>query len=122
MLCLSFANRALLYERINRRVDMMLADGLLEETSALLQAGVFERSPTAAAAIGYKEILPFLRGECTQEQAVEELKTATRRYAKRQLTWFSAKEYVRPLIVDDANGMLNNEQIVNNALRLAENI
>ena len=120
VLGLSFADRALLYERIDRRVEIMLEDGLLEETSALLQAGVFERSPTAAAAIGYKEILPFLRGECTREEAVEELKTATRRYAKRQLTWFSAKEYVRPLAVSDENGMLKSEQIVNNAIELAQ--
>jgi tRNA A37 N6-isopentenylltransferase MiaA len=51
---------------------------------------------------------------------VTELKTATRRYAKRQLTWFSAKEYVRPLVMDDANGMRKSEQIVNNARALAE--
>ena len=120
VLGLTFADRALLYERIERRVDIMLADGLLTETRTLLDAGVFERSPTAAAAIGYKELLPFLRGECTLEDAVAELKTATRRYAKRQLTWFSAKEYVRPLAVSDDNGMLKSEQIVNNAIELAQ--
>ena len=120
VLGLMFADRALLYERIERRVDMMLSDGLLEETRALLCAGVFERSPTAAAAIGYKELLPYLRGECSLEDAVTELKTATRRYAKRQLTWFGAKDYVRPLTVDGENGMLKSEQIVNNALALAE--
>ncbi len=120
VLGLTFADRALLYERIERRVDIMLADGLLTETRTLLDAGVFERSPTAAAAIGYKELLPFLRGECTLEDAVAELKTATRRYAKRQLTWFSAKEYVCPLVMDDENGMRKSEQIVNNARALAE--
>ena len=115
-----FADRARLYERIERRVDIMLADGLLEETRALFDTGVFERSPTAAAAIGYKELLPHLRGECTLEDAVTELKTATRRYAKRQLTWFGAKEYVHPLVMDGENGMQKSEQIVNNALALAE--
>lgn len=120
VLGLVFANRSLLYERIERRVDMMLEDGLLKETRALLDAGVFERSPTAAAAIGYKELLPYLRGECTLADAVTELKTATRRYAKRQLTWFGAKNYVRPLTVDGESGMLKSEQIVNNACACAE--
>ena len=120
VLGLVFADRALLYDRIERRVDLMLADGLLAETRALSDAGVFERSATAAAAIGYKELLPYLAGSCSLEEAVTELKTATRRYAKRQLTWFCAKDYVRPLTVDGENGMLKSEQIVNNALALAE--
>ena len=120
VLGLAFADRALLYDRIERRVDMMLEDGLLEETRALLSAGVFERSPTAAAAIGYKELLPFLRGESTLDDAVNELKTATRRYAKRQLTWFCAKDYIHTLTMDDENGLLKSEQIVNNALEASE--
>ena len=120
VLGLVFQSRALLYDRIDRRVDIMLKDGLLDETRALLDAGVFERSPTAAAAIGYKELLPFLRGESALEDAVNELKTATRRYAKRQLTWFGAKDYVRTLTMDGENGMLKSEQIVNNACALAD--
>ena len=120
ILGLIFTDRARLYERIERRVDMMLQDGLLDETRALLDSGVFERSPTAAAAIGYKELLPFLRGEATLEEAVNELKTATRRYAKRQLTWFGAKDYVHTLVMDGENGMLKSEQIVNNARALAD--
>ena len=120
VLGLVFADRALLYDRIERRVDIMLEDGLLTETRTLLDAGVFERSPTAAAAIGYKELLPYLRGEGTLDEAVTELKIATRRYAKRQLTWFCAKNYVHRLVMDGENGMLKSEQIVNNALALAE--
>ena len=120
VLGLVFQSRALLYDRIDRRVDIMLADGLLEETRALLDSGVFERSPTAAAAIGYKELLPFLQGNSTLEDAVNELKTATRRYAKRQLTWFVAKDYVRTLTMDGESGMLKSEQIVNNACALAD--
>ena len=91
---LHYPRRELLYERINRRVDMMMADGLLEETRALLEQGVFDVNLTAAQAIGYKELLGHLRGEETLAEAAENLKTATRRYAKRQLTWFSAKPYV----------------------------
>ena len=120
VLGLTFQNRELLYERIDRRVEQMLADGLLEETRTLMAQDVFLRSPTAAAAIGYKEMLPFLREECTLEEAVAALKLATRHYAKRQLTWFSAKEYIRPLCMDDGVCTLKSEQIVNNALRIVE--
>ena len=91
---LFYPRREVLYERINRRVDMMLADGLLEETKRLLDEGVFEVNLTAAQAIGYKELLGYLGGSETLTEAAENLKTATRRYAKRQITWFSAKPYV----------------------------
>ena len=91
---LFYPRREVLYERINRRVDMMLADGLLEETKRLLDEGVFDVNLTAAQAIGYKELLGYLGGSETLTEAAENLKTATRRYAKRQITWFSAKPYV----------------------------
>lgn len=84
-----------LCRRIALRVDRMLADGLVEETGRLERAGVFAVNRTAAQAIGYKEILPFLHGECSLEEAAEALRIATRQYAKRQLTWFRAKPYVR---------------------------
>lgn len=84
-----------LYRRIDARVEKMVADGLVDETRALAERGVFDRNRTAAQAIGYKEILPYLRGECSLSDAAETLKTATRHYAKRQLTWFCAKPYVR---------------------------
>ena len=89
-----------LYRRIDRRVDQMLSDGLLEEVEALDRRGVFQKNSTAAQAIGYKEILPFLHGECDLQTAVESLKTATRHYAKRQLTWFFAKDYVEPVAAE----------------------
>ena len=92
---LCYEPRALLYERIDRRVDLMLDMGLLAETESLLAEGVFEKNSTAAQAIGYKELLGYLRGEESLDAAVESLKRATRRYAKRQLTWFGAKSYVR---------------------------
>ena len=101
---LRFHERATLYERIDRRIDLMLAEGLVPEIERLLAAGVFERSPTAAQAIGYKELLGALQGTCPMEEAIEQLKLATRHYAKRQLTWFSAKPYVHWLWADDENG------------------
>ena len=91
---LRYEERERLYERIDRRVDQMLDEGLLEETQRLLDAGVFEKNATAAQAIGYKELLGYLRGEMLLSDAVEDLKRATRRYAKRQITWFGAKNYV----------------------------
>lgn len=84
---LDFPNRAELYARIDRRVDEMLAQGLMEEIQGLLAAGT---PPTATSlqAIGYKEPMAALRGEMTMQEAVEKIKQESRRYAKRQLTWF----------------------------------
>ena len=79
--------RALLYEAINSRVEDMLAKGLVEEVKKLLHDGVNEAA-SSMQALGYKEIIPFLKGECTFEETVEAIKQGSRRYAKRQLTWF----------------------------------
>lgn len=87
---IKYADREVLYNRINLRVDKMIEVGLLEETKRLMEDGVFEKNSTAAQAIGYKELLSYFRGKKTLEEAVEDLKTATRRYAKRQLTWFNS--------------------------------
>ena len=76
-----------LYRRIDLRVDLMLEQGLLEEIRSLLDSGIPE-SATAMQAIGYKEFIDALRGRISMEQAVSDLKQATRRYAKRQKTWF----------------------------------
>ena len=83
---LAFRDRADMRALIARRVDAMVEAGLLDEVRALLDAGV-PRSATAFQAIGYKELLSFLDGECSLEEAVEEVKLRTRQYAKRQLTW-----------------------------------
>lgn len=85
---LTYRDRETLYRRIDARVDAMIEAGLVEETKRLRDAGLFEKSPTAAAAIGYKELLTYLNGDAPLTAAVEDLKTATRRYAKRQLTYF----------------------------------
>lgn len=97
---LFYTDRQALYDRIDRRVDAMLDEGLLDEVKALMDEGLFERSVTAAGAIGYKELLGYLRGKCTKDEAVEELKRGTRRYAKRQLTWFGAKDYITHVEVE----------------------
>lgn len=118
VITLAFENRELLYRRIETRVDQMIAEGLLEETRRLMAEGIFERSQTAAQAIGYKELFPYLRGEATLESCVEELKAATRRYAKRQVTWFSGKDYAHKVFVDDGKQLKTFEEIVNISLNL----
>ena len=84
---LTYEPRQLLYDRINLRVDKMLEAGLLEEIRGLLERGI-PREATAMQAIGYKEFLPVLEGTQTLETAAEQVKRGSRRYAKRQLTWF----------------------------------
>ena len=97
---LFYPDRSVLYERIDRRVDAMVEEGLLDEVRALDAEGVFERSKTASGAIGYKELLGYIRGEMSLDESVEILKMATRRYAKRQCTWFFAKDYVNKLEIN----------------------
>ena len=112
--------RQILYDRIDRRVDAMMEEGLLEETRTLAARGVFDVSPTAAAAIGYKELLPHLSGKRSLDEAIADLKLATRRYAKRQMTWFRARPYVRWITADDGKTARKYEEIVNMALELCE--
>lgn len=100
-ICLKYENREILYDRINLRVDKMIENGLLYETKALLEDGVFEKNATAAQAIGYKELLTYFGGTRTFDEAIEDLKMATRRYAKRQMTWFSSHGEVKWLIADE---------------------
>ena len=84
---LGFKDRSVLYERIGRRVDMMLASGLIDEVRGLLSRGV-DPECTALQAIGYKEPAMYLNGQLSYEDAVELIKQSSRRYAKRQITWF----------------------------------
>lgn len=79
-------DRERLYERINHRVDLMVEDGLFEEVERLYEAGI--RNVQSVQAIGYKEIYDYFEGKYSQEDAIELLKRNSRRYAKRQLTWF----------------------------------
>ena len=90
-LVLNYADRADLYARIDRRVDEMLAAGLFEEVAGLLAAGLSAES-TAMQAIGYKEAARALAGEISRSEAAEQIKQNSRRYAKRQLTWFGREK------------------------------
>ena len=94
---LDFADRGELYRRIDKRVDIMLEMGLMEEIRSLLDSGISEKC-TAMQAIGYKEFVNALEGREPLSQAAEEVKKASRHYAKRQLTWFRRNPAVRWLV------------------------
>ncbi len=104
MATLLFHRRETLYERVDRRVDEMLAAGLEDEVRALLSSGALTEGSTAAQAIGYKELLSYLHGSCTREEAADAVRLATRRYAKRQLTWFRAEKEAMPVYTDLEDG------------------
>ncbi|MDE7104543.1 MAG: tRNA (adenosine(37)-N6)-dimethylallyltransferase MiaA [Ruminococcus sp.] len=95
---LNTADRAILYERINQRVDEMVEKGLINEAYELWQES---RMKTAGNAIGYKELIPYFENEMTLGECIDKIKQETRRYAKRQLTWFRKNERIRWIIIDD---------------------
>ena len=86
-------DRAVLYDRINKRVDIMASSGLLDEVTALYNQNL-PREYTSMQGVGYREVFEFLDGNCTYEEAIEEIKKNTRHFAKRQLTWFRKEENV----------------------------
>ncbi len=107
-------SRQFLYDRINKRVDIMLQRGLLEETKAFFEN---VHSNTAKQAIGYKELKPFLDGEITLEEATENLKRETRRYAKRQLSWFRRNKNINWLYIDEES----EETLLQKSLEIIKN-
>ena len=111
-LCIAYQNRDILYDRINRRVDLMLENGLLEEAKQFYS----HHSATAAQAIGYKELKPYVEGTCTLEAATEHLKQATRHYAKRQMTWFKRNTAMHVLYAD----VLSPQALIEQATQLAQ--
>lgn len=111
---LDFRDRQALYQRINRRVDVMLENGLLDEARRILQTN---RDATVTQAIGYKEFEAYFDGVLSLEEAAEHLKQQTRRYAKRQLSWFHRMQGVHTLWVDESSGA---EDLAQQAYRLFE--
>jgi len=79
-------DRQILYDRINKRVDLMIENGLIQEVENLLKK--YNEFPTAMQGLGYKEVVEYLNSELTKEEMIDKIKQETRRYAKRQLTWF----------------------------------
>ena len=101
-------NREVLYDRINRRVDIMLENGLIEEVKNIYEK--YKEFPTAMQALGYKEVVEYLENKITKEEMIEKIKMESRRYAKRQLTWFRKNKETKWLNGEDS--IENNIQII----------
>lgn len=101
---LNYKNRQLLYDRINSRIDLMIEKGLIEEASLFFQT---YKSGTAQQAIGYKELFPYLEGSMELSEAVGKLKQETRRYSKRQITWFKKNEKINWIYIDEYKNQSN---------------
>lgn len=101
-------DREILYERINRRVDNMIEQGLIDEVKKMKQK--YQHFPTAMQGLGYKEVIEYLEGDLTKEEMIEKIKQETRRYAKRQLTWFRKNK--QTIWLDGANDRQNNVMII----------
>lgn len=95
---LNAADRSMLYDRINQRVDEMVKTGLVDEARELWQSPPMK---TAANAIGYKELIPYFENEMSLGECIDKIKQETRRYAKRQLTWFRRNDSIQWIIIDD---------------------
>ncbi|MDF2987069.1 MAG: tRNA isopentenyltransferase MiaA [Eubacterium sp.] len=104
--------REKLYDRINKRVDIMLENGLVNEVEKLVEMG-FGDSITSMQGIGYKEILAYLKNEISLDEAVENIKRESRRYAKRQITWFKRMNEIKWFSIDNYG---NTNNIINDAL------
>lgn len=101
-------DREKLYERINKRVDIMLEQGLIEEVKQVLQR--YDKFPTAMQGLGYKEVVEYLEEKVTKEEMIEKIKMETRRYAKRQITWF--KKNKQTIWIDGLNSKDRNIQLI----------
>ncbi|MEE1321941.1 MAG: tRNA (adenosine(37)-N6)-dimethylallyltransferase MiaA [Acutalibacteraceae bacterium] len=108
---LNAEDRQFLYDRINKRVDIMVESGLLQEAESFFAS---ESSKTAKQAIGYKELKPYFDGFVSLEEALEKLKMETRRYSKRQLTWFRKNKKINWLYIDK----VQDEPLVDLALNI----
>lgn len=93
-------NRELLYDRINKRVDIMIEKGLVEEVETIYNK--YKEFPTSMQALGYKEVVEYLEGKVSKEEMIEKIKMESRRYAKRQLTWFRKNKETKWLNGEDS--------------------
>ena len=100
-------DREKLYQRINLRVDLMMKSGLLEEAKKVLDEMGHNDKLTSFQAIGYKEFLPFFDGQASLDEVAEMIKQESRRYAKRQITWFKRTPGLRWVDVNDVSSAIN---------------
>ena len=109
-------DRQMLYERINRRVDIMISDGLLNEVREIMKMGI-RKDTTAIQAIGYKELVSCFEGRCSLDEAIDKIKQESRRYAKRQMTWLRRNEKINWIVLQND---YNYDKIVKQSYVLAD--
>ena len=112
LMTLDFHDRETLYKRVDMRVDMMVDEGLVAEVESLWRRGLLRSEYTSSQAIGYKEIVEYLEGRVTLGEALDEIKLASRRYAKRQLTWFRHEKDAYRIFVDDEDGVVKEASVL----------
>ena len=101
-------DRDILYERINKRVDLMIKQGLIEEVKSIIEK--YDEFPTAMQGLGYKEVVEYLQGKIDRQKMIEKIKMETRRYAKRQITWFKKIENIK--WIEGKENLQNNIDII----------
>lgn len=115
VLVLTFRDRELLYDRIARRVDIMMESGIVEEAEMLYRAGVLHSGKGVSQAIGYKEFIPYFEGTKTLAEIRDDIVLSTRHYAKRQITWFSRRGADCAIYVDDGGAVRSLADIADEA-------
>lgn len=121
VLVLTFRDRELLYDRIERRVDIMMDSGIAEEAERLYKAGVLHSGKGVSQAIGYKEFIPYFEGSKTLAEVRDDIVLATRHYAKRQITWFSRRGEECAIYVDEGGAVRSLADIADEAQKRIEN-
>ncbi|MFI3325800.1 MAG: tRNA (adenosine(37)-N6)-dimethylallyltransferase MiaA [Clostridia bacterium] len=114
LICLGVRDRQKLYDRINLRVDLMFKQGLIQEAKEYYQ--IYKSGSTCSQAIGYKELFPYFEGLISLDEATENIKRETRRYAKRQLTWFKKEQNVHWIYIDDFK---NSEELLQEVITIS---
>lgn len=106
-------DRAILYDRINKRVDLMIEKGLIEEVDKLIHK--YEKIPTAMQGLGYKEVVEYFNGKYSKDEMIEKIKMESRRYAKRQITWFKRNKSI--IWLNAMDGISKNTDIILKEIR-----
>lgn len=110
-------DRATLYHNIENRVDLMISNGLVEEVDLILKSG-FDVSLNSLNTVGYKEIISFINNEISMERAIELIKRNTRRYAKRQMTWFRKDKRINWIDISSNNDLISSVDYILNDLKV----
>ncbi len=120
MAIIEFSSRELLYSRIDKRVHLMMEAGLLSEVRSLFERDLLTSDKPAFQAIGYKEFIPYFRGEASLEECIAQVQLASRRYAKRQQTWFRRYDSAIRLVADEGGSLKSASDLCDEFLERSE--